>query len=47
MVQLAEHVESEKMLHVNYAFFSSTSAGMAAHFKQLADILNKAAQLRG
>ncbi len=27
------------MFHENYAFFSSTSAGMAAHFKQLADHL--------
>jgi len=39
MVQLAEQVEPEKMFHENYAFFSSTSAGMAKHFKKLADFL--------
>ena len=33
MVQLAEQVEPEKMFHENYAFFSSTSARMAIHFK--------------
>ena len=27
------------MFHENYAFFSSTSARMATHFKQLADLL--------
>lgn len=37
MVQLAEQVEPEKMFHENYAFFSSTSTGMAIHFKQLAE----------
>lgn len=37
MVQLEDPVEPEKMFHENYAFFSSTSAGMAAHFKQLAN----------
>ena len=39
MVQLADPVDPEKMFHENYAFFSSTSAGMAAHFKQLAEQL--------
>ena len=39
MVQLANPVDPEKMFHENYAFFSSTSAGMAVHFKQLADHL--------
>lgn len=39
MVQLADPVDPEKMFHENYAFFSSTSAGMAAHFKRLADDL--------
>ena len=39
MVQLSEQVEPEKMFHENYAFFSSTSARMATHFKQLADFL--------
>jgi methylation protein EvaC len=39
MVQLADPVDPEKMFHDNYAFFSSTSAGMAIHFKQLADHL--------
>jgi len=41
MVQLAEQVKPEKMFHENYAFFSSTSSGMATHFKQLADLLIK------
>ncbi|MFC1578251.1 methyltransferase domain-containing protein [Thermodesulfobacteriota bacterium] len=36
MVQLSDPVDPEKMFHENYAFFSSTSTGMAAHFKQLA-----------
>jgi methylation protein EvaC len=39
MMQLAEQVEPDKMFHKEYAFFSSTSAWMAAHFKQLADFL--------
>ena len=39
MVQLADPVDPNKMFHENYAFFSSTSAGMAAHFKHLADHL--------
>ena len=39
MVQLAEQVEQEKMFHENYAFFSSTSSRMAAHFKELADFV--------
>ncbi len=37
MVQLAEQPDREKMFHENYAFFSSTSKGMQAHFKQFAD----------
>jgi methylation protein EvaC len=37
MVQLTEQVEPQKMFHENYAFFSSTSTRMAAHFEQLAD----------
>ena len=41
MVQLAETVDPGKMFHENYAFFSSTSAGMTAHFKQLAKQLLK------
>jgi len=41
MVQLAEAVDPGKMFHENYAFFSSTSAGMTAHFKQLAKQLLK------
>ena len=36
MVQLADPVDPTKMFHENYAFFSSTSTGMAVHFKQLA-----------
>lgn len=39
MMQLADQVEPEKMFHENYAFFSSTSAGMANHFKKLANFL--------
>ena len=38
MVQLVEQVDPEKMFHENYAFFSSTSAGMSAHFKKLAEL---------
>lgn len=37
MVQLINHVDREKMFHDQYAFFSSTSAHMAAHFKAFAD----------
>ncbi len=37
MVQLTELVDPHKMFHENYAFFSSTSSRMAAHFKALAD----------
>jgi methylation protein EvaC len=37
MIQLAELVERERMFHENYAFFSSTSTRMAAHFKEFAD----------
>ncbi len=39
MVQLAELVEREKMFHENYAYFSSTSARMAAHFKEFANLV--------
>ena len=39
MVQLGDRVDPEKMFHENYAFFSSTSAGMSAHFKQLAELI--------
>jgi methylation protein EvaC len=37
MVQLTELVDPHKMFHDNYAFFSSTSSRMAAHFQALAD----------
>lgn len=37
MVQLAEHVDRERMFHDEYAFYSSTSARMAQHFKAFAD----------
>jgi methylation protein EvaC len=37
MVQLTSLVEPEKMFHENYAFFSSTSARMAQHFRDLAE----------
>lgn len=39
MVQLTEQVEREKMFHENYAFFSSTSRRMAAHFKDFAEFV--------
>ncbi len=39
MVQLTEQVEREKMFHDEYAFFSSTSARMALHFKEFADFV--------
>ncbi len=37
MVQLVEQPDREKMFHENYAFFSSTSAFQAAHFKKFAE----------
>ena len=37
MVQLTELVERDRMFHEHYAFFSSTSARMAAHFRAFAD----------
>src|SRR5687768_1321267 len=36
MVQLTELVDPHKMFHEHYAFFSSTSSRMAAHFEALA-----------
>jgi methylation protein EvaC len=36
MVQLTELVDREKMFHDHYAFFSSTSSRMAAHFADFA-----------
>lgn len=36
MVQLMEFVDRERMFHENYAFFSSTSANMQAHFRDFA-----------
>lgn len=39
MVQLTEIVDQEKMFHENYAFFSSTSAYMKAHFARYADYI--------
>lgn len=39
MVQLLEQPDREKMFHENYAFFSSTSARMAVHFKEFADLV--------
>lgn len=41
MVQLVEQPERERMFHDNYAFFSSTSRGMADHFKGFADLVMK------
>ena len=37
MVQLSRLIEPDRMFHENYAFYSSTSARMAAHFEQYAD----------
>jgi len=37
MVQLTELVDPDKMFHENYAFFSSTSTRMAAHFEKMAE----------
>lgn len=39
MVQLTEQVERQKLFHENYAFFSSTSRRMAAHFKDFAEAI--------
>lgn len=39
MVQLAEQPDREKMFHGDYAFFSSTSVRMAAHFKEFAELV--------
>ena len=41
MVQLTEQVDREKMFHDEYAFFSSTSTRMAAHFKEFAALVLK------
>lgn len=41
MVQLLEQPDREKMFHENYVFFSSTSARMAVHFKEFADLVMK------
>jgi methylation protein EvaC len=37
MVQLAEHVNRDRLFHDHYAFFSSTSRLMAEHFQRFAD----------
>lgn len=39
MVQLTELVDREKMFHENYAYFSSISNRMAAHFKKFAELV--------
>lgn len=39
MVQLTEQVDRERMFHDEYAFFSSTSMRMAAHFKEFAQLV--------
>jgi len=36
MVQLTEHVDPDKLFHENYAYFSSISTRMAAHFQAMA-----------
>jgi len=39
MVQLVEQPDREMMFHENYAFFSSTSTRMTAHFKEFAELV--------
>jgi methylation protein EvaC len=39
MVQLTELVDPHRMFHDNYAFYSSTSSRMAAHFEALAGLI--------
>jgi len=46
MVQLLEQPDREKMFHENYAFFSSTSARMAEHFREFATFI-KTEHLKG
>jgi len=41
MVQLVQQPDRDMMFHDNYAFYSSTSNGMAVHFKEFADFLLK------
>lgn len=41
MVQIAEQPDRRMMFHENYAFFSSTSTRMAAHFKQFVESVIK------
>lgn len=41
MFQLAEQPDAQKMFHDNYPFFSSTSSGMATHFKEFAGHVKK------
>ena len=41
MFQLIEQPERQKMFHKNYAFFSSTSNYMQAHFKQFSEMVIK------
>src|SRR5687768_7439945 len=39
MFQLIEQPQPEKMFHGNYAFFSSTSKYMQAHFQKFAELV--------
>src|SRR5436309_12587483 len=39
MVQLTEQPDREKMFNETYAFFSSTSTRMAAHFREFAELV--------
>lgn len=41
MVQLVDQPDREMMFHENYAFFSSTSKAMAAHFKDFAELVER------
>ncbi len=42
MFQIIEQPEAQAMFHENYAFFSSTSKFMQAHFKEFADQITEA-----
>jgi len=41
MVQLVEQPDRSKMFHEQYAFYSSTSSGMAVHFREFAEAIMK------
>ncbi len=41
MFQIVEQPDPKRMFHENYAFFSSTSKGMAGHFEEMANDLKE------